>query len=87
MEDLHDVRVLHQLIERRKVETLGQRVDQNRVFLPLTRARQLHHAKLRPIGALAQKLGIDRDVRVFGILRTDVREDTAFGYHLHGLWS
>ena len=57
MEDLQDLGIGHQLVERGEVDAFGQRVDRRGVL----GARHLGQAELGPVGALAHELGVDGD--------------------------
>ena len=74
MEDLHDVAVAEELVERLERQLLRQRVDEHRPLVALARPRELHEAELRIVGPLAQELGVDRDVGVAGRLGAEARE-------------
>jgi hypothetical protein len=55
MEDLQHGRIAHQLEERRKIDALGQRIDEHL----RRRARHLYEAELRPERRFAQEFGVD----------------------------
>ena len=62
VENLEDGFIGHQIEERREVDPLGQRIDDQFVGF----ARHLNNAELRIIGRFAQELGVDGDRGVGG---------------------
>ena len=64
VEDLDDVAVAEELVERVERQPVGERVDQHRALVALAGAGELHQAELGVVGALAQELGVDGDVGV-----------------------
>ncbi len=79
MEDLQDLGVGHQLVERREVDAVGQGVDCGRVF----RARHLRQAELGPIGPLTHELGVDGDEFGVGQRLAEGRQFLGRGNEFH----
>jgi hypothetical protein len=75
--------VAHQIEERRQLDPLGQRVDENGAVVAAARQRQLHQAELGVIGPLAQKLGIDGDIGLGRGLGAEGRKRVGRGNGLH----
>ncbi len=66
MEHLHHARVAEQVVERGKVQSVGQGVDQHRIGFAIARIGKLDQAEFGVIRPFAQKFGVDRDVGGFG---------------------
>ncbi len=79
MEDLQHALVRHQCEERREIDVGRQRVDDQ----SLVRARHLHHAQDRVIGAFAQKLGVDGHARMLRQPGAGLRKRIGGGDRLH----
>ena len=84
VEHLHDVPVAEQLVERVEPEPVRQRVDQHRALVALARPGELHQAELGVVGALAQELGVDGDVRVGRRLGAEGGQRVGLGDQLQG---
>jgi hypothetical protein len=79
MEDLEDLGVEHQLVERGEVDAFGQRVDRGRVV----GAGDLGQAELGPIGPLTHELGVDGDKLGIGERLTKGGQLVGRGDELH----
>ena len=62
MEHLHDVLVAEEIVERLERQVALDRIHENRVLVVRSGHGELHEAELRPVGPLAQELGVYGDV-------------------------
>ena len=79
VEDLGDVLVGHQGKKGSEIDTVGERVDDDR----LLGARHLRHAEPGVVGAFAQEFGVDRYERMPGHARASIRESHGRRNRLH----
>jgi len=83
VKNLHHAGIAKQLVKRFQRKLFGQRVDQHRIVLRLARHSELNQAKLGVIGPLAQKFGVDGDVRVIGGAAAILGQRLGRGYGFH----
>ena len=79
VEDLQDLGVGHQFVERRQIDPLGQGVDGGGVVRP----RDLGQAELGPVGALAHEFGVDRHELGFRQRLAELSKFVGLGDELH----
>ena len=79
VEDLEDLLVGHQLVERRQINTVRQRIDRCGFVGP----RHLGQAEPGPVGAFPHELGIDRDEFGVGQGLAESRQIVGRGNQFH----
>ena len=79
VEDLENVRIVHQREERLQVDSGGEGVDQ-----PVDRlARHLDQAQVRPVGRLPHEFGVDGDETLLGQAVAEAVERFGGGNQVH----
>ena len=84
VEHLDHVLVRHQFEQRRKIDAVGERIDDRGVLVSVAGLRDLDQAELRPVGALAHELGVDGDEGGLGIFGGQPGQGIGGGNHVHG---